>query len=582
MEKRLGRRITLFARTITAVWLLAAVAWLQKLDSHDLRQDVHDLRLLGQVGQIEPAETLKRLPGRAFDNTIDWVAERHPDVSEGRASVRRHVVDLLLENGAPRSLIGEFSGKTSAPLHGAVRFHFLNVLDLVPKPAEADAVNKIALSTSASSEERRAAAGWLNPDGRPLLMTVSHVLDELDQLARPREIVCAIDVEDEELAAVDFGRPASRRRRFVIRPKDAASDTVSQQPASPDDRDPVPVTIEFGGPAPGIDAGSHRFADEDGPGVEPRGAHVPPNAGRSVETSINGPGVPRSRQTSDIPGADLLLGEDTRTANAENKNIAVDSWRDYRGVTTSQPRVNRQRHWLYVQSAELQDGTIHLDYKWADDENGNSHDHDQDGDPDVHFGTHLPTIAQIPVQTTRLAGPSLLELSDPERSANGPLLRLAGSSERVAYIRRAYGHLPLDHAGSLASEGLAQAYRNLSLFGFQFSTRRFPLAVLVLLGVALWQTLTALHSGRRLKLNVFGQIAEDSALEMLVSNRLLRLLLWIALPLSAVWASLPLVPLPASEQTWVLIGSIALACLGAGCAWMAEQQGQPAAAQRRQ
>ena len=84
--------------------------------------------------------------------------------------------------------------------------------------------------------------------------------------------------------------------------------------------------------------------------------------------------------------------------------------------------------------------------------------------------------------------PSLLELSDPERPVNGPLLALGADPERVAYHAAGvwYGHMPLDDATGLASDGLTQAYRSLTLFGFRFSTRRFPMAVLVCLAAALW------------------------------------------------------------------------------------------------
>jgi len=565
MEKRLGRRVALFVRTIALVWLLSAVAWLQKLDSHDLRGDVHDLRLLAEVGRIEPAAKLQALPDGAFDNTVAWLSDRYPEVAEGRAEVRRNVVDLLLERGVPESLVGRFSGKSSGPSHKAVRFHFLQVLDL-PNSVGNERVDEIAIpSLHADSPAAHSKVDpWTSHQSAGLLMSVSHVLDELEQLARPREMVCAIEVDAEDLQAADFG-PAIRKRPYILHRKQVGTRAPSEV-NSPDQTQtptkPQPGVIQFGGPAPGLDANGNPIRGATL--GKPHGEH-PPKDDTAGAASAESNQVQVAMNESEIPGADLLREESSSWDDA--------SWGGWRreGAT----RLNSQRDWLFVDSAELRGDSLCIDYMWADDPAGNRHDHDQDSDVDTDFGTHHETIVHIPVETAKFTGPSLLEVSDPSRSANEPLLQLAGLNERVSYLRRAYGHLPLEQATSLASEGLAQAYRSLSLFGFQFSTRRFPLAVVVCLAVALWLTLAALISARRRKLDVLRHIEDQSAVEMLVSNRYLRTLLWVVLPLSAVWSSLPLVPLPPHELLWLAFGSAVLIGLGAGCVWAAEEVSLP-------
>jgi hypothetical protein len=170
-------------------------------------------------------------------------------------------------------------------------------------------------------------------------------------------------------------------------------------------------------------------------------------------------------------------------------------------------------------------------------------------------------------------------LSDPERPVNRPLLALGADPERVAYLRRAYGHMPLDDATGLASDGLTQAYRSLTLFGFRVSTRRFPMAVLVCLAAALWQTLAALIALRRQKAGVLAEIIDDATIEILVSNRLARFVLWVLLPLTALWTSLPLVPLSETEMQTLIFGAVVLAVMGAGCVGTAERRLSPVLAE---
>ncbi len=581
MKKRLGRRIALFGQTIAVVWLLAVVAWLQKLDSLDLRGDVQDLKLLAEVGRIEPAEKLQRLPDRTFDNTIEWVTREHPEIAQGRADVRRRVVDLLLKRGVQESLVGNFSGKMLASAQPTIPFHFLRVLDLPPSASSEDLLDD-QTSQRVGAEVRIDSAGRQasRHDQPRLLLTVSHVLDELEELARPREMVCAIDVDDVDLEEMNFDPPIRDNgtgNGYVIRPKH-----VEVPPTDPDERTeastppttPPSVVIEFGGPdesgslGPGLDANGNPDLRVETDRAELPFAQMPQWRSLDDVSQPNPPHTdPHFTTTSsrpEIPGMEMLREEQTSATEADTDPI--EDWRDY-----GETRSRRQHDWLFVDRAELQDDEICIDYLWAEDEQGNIYDMDQDMDRGTDYGRRRELFATAPVRTARFIGPSLLEVSDPARSANGPLLKLSDSPDRVAYLRRAYGHLPLDHASSLASEGLAQAYRSLSLFGFQFSTRRFPVAVLLCMIVALWQTLAALVVARRRQLPVLEQIADESAVEMLVSSRTLRVLLWVVLPLSAVWAALPLVPLSSHELTWLTIGSVVLACLGVACAFAAEQ-----------
>ena len=53
-------------------------------------------------------------------------------------------------------------------------------------------------------------------------------------------------------------------------------------------------------------------------------------------------------------------------------------------------------------------------------------------------------------------------------------------------------------------------------------------------------------------------------------------MLWVLLPLTALWTSLPLVPLSEAEMQTLTFGAVVLAFMGAGCVGTAERRLSPA------
>ena len=522
MQGKLGRRVVVFGRTIVVVWLLSAAAWLQKQDSCDLRDDVHDLKLMAVLDQIEPSADLQRLHGPAFQHALEWIAEHRPQIDGARVEVRTQFVEWLHERGVPQMEIGQFSGKMSAPAAGATPFRFISMQDLPAERHADDDESQVWLSDA--MEQPSVGASY---DSRPhieerrFVVTVAHLLDELEQLTARRQIVCATAVDEQVLASINFTNPMPLSLAWELdSPREsygqpgfddftAVAEVTTALPEPPD----APV---YGEPAPGVT----NHDDSDTPWID----------------EWQRPGPPRTVDANPMP-------------------MSVET-----GHRRARRRPVRYQEDLLFQSASLNDGRIEVRYEWMVDRGEMVQQMDQDAFMD------RSRLENIPVKTTLIENaPSLLELSDPERTANGVLHALGTDTERVTYLRRAYGHMPLDEATGIASDGLTEAYRSLSLFGFRFSTRRFPLAVLLCLGAALWQTLAALVAIRRQQVGLLADIVDDATIEVLVSNRVSRFVLWVVMPLMALWTSLPLVPLPESEFQTLVFGAAVIGALGAAC-----------------
>ncbi|MCA9026579.1 MAG: hypothetical protein KDA86_15340 [Planctomycetaceae bacterium] len=519
MQKKLGRRIVVFARTIVFVWLLSVVAWLQKQDSLDLRSDVHDLKVIGTIEQMESAEEMQRLPGPMFENTLTWITRNRPEENAARVAVRTEFVQWLQNRGIDPEQMSRFSGKGSAPRIGATPFRVVRVLDLPERSHDANEEAPFWPSPANDDGQYDDRGYDLDEPRDRIVVTVAHLLDELEQLSADRQIAYATHVSASTLASKSF-----------IRDEPSIVFELHDMPESPgrDEHDDIQTTeVPYYGD-PGGDA--IPSPDDSGYGVPAPG--ISPDLPYAFDDEP-GPGSPRAY---DRP----------------------------------ESRMRQRRDDLVFVSGLLIGDQIDIHYEQSlSDDYGMVQQQDQDAFRD------RSRLVSVPVETSTMTAASLLELTDPGRPANHALLALGRDPERMAYLRRTYGHMLLEDATGLASDGLTQAYRSLSLFGFSFSTRRFPMAVLVCLAAALWQTLAALIAARRQGMRMLVEIVDDATIEVLVSNRVARFALWIVLPLTALWASLPLVRLPDNELKLIIIGAGLLAMLGVGCVGTAESTLRP-------
>ncbi len=510
MQKKLGRRVVVFGRTIVFVWLLSVVAWLQKQDSLDLRDDVHDLKVIGAIEQIDSAENLQRLPGPSFDHALHWISSNRSHEDAIRVAVRTDIVEWLHDRGLDPERISRLSGKMFASSDSAPPFHVVQVLDLPQREQPEGDAASFWPSLQHDKVESPYEEDPYDTPKRRYVVTVAHLLDELEQLSTERQIAYASHVEQTKLASTYFT-------------SDHPSVIVDRPPTNHGDErvDPTEFqlaeTPQYGVPAPGIEPDLQLS-----PTQPHRTAHLDQPHGGIVD------GPTRPREASMQPSGDLI----------------------FLSGLLSDEKINIRYEWLSPAPEMMQQQVSYVDQS---------------------------KLVSVPVQTATMEAASLLELTDPDRPANDSLLALGTDPERMAYLRRTYGHMLLEDATGLASDGLTQGYRSLSLFGFSFSTRRFPMAVLVCLAAALWQTLAALVAVRRQGVRILVEIIDDATIEVLVSNRIARFALWIVLPLTGIWASLPLVRLPDNELQLLIVGTGLVAMLGAGCVGTAESKLRPLA-----
>ena len=124
----------------------------------------------------------------------------------------------------------------------------------------------------------------------------------------------------------------------------------------------------------------------------------------------------------------------------------------------------------------------------------------------------------IPVETRRSAETTLLYLSDPGNPHYELLGELQRSADRIAYLRKTYGHLPISSAIGICSDGLTKAYRNVELFGFSFSTRRLPFVVLAFIICSLVSILSTLVVSARVGQVPLSGSSDDYAVDILLSR----------------------------------------------------------------
>jgi hypothetical protein len=191
------------------------------------------------------------------------------------------------------------------------------------------------------------------------------------------------------------------------------------------------------------------------------------------------------------------------------------------------------------------------------------------------------TVEDVPPQSQRTRGehtislpvtishvnnaPSLLYLSDPDRRINGELEALFNTDWRKARLGGLYGLLPIEEAKSIASKGLTDAYQSISIFGFSFSTRLFPYAVLVCMTMAILVTWITIGSANRESLRILTDFSDPDVMDLLMDYYVGRVILWAILPPLAIVASLPPVPIGVYQRSALIVATVVLAVAGLFC-----------------
>ena len=163
---------------------------------------------------------------------------------------------------------------------------------------------------------------------------------------------------------------------------------------------------------------------------------------------------------------------------------------------------------------------------------------------------------------TKIVDMNSLSIYGLMKSENDEITALRNNVDRLAKHRLLYGNMKFDLAQQFMYRDFNQAYTNISIFGFDFSTRRYPLAVLFMsIGISIGIYWT-LNTGKKNKMVLFTHDFHEDIMYGLMSNKFSRSILWIILPVIAVFASLPIFDLSQSELLVIGLGILAMVIIG--------------------
>jgi hypothetical protein len=174
----------------------------------------------------------------------------------------------------------------------------------------------------------------------------------------------------------------------------------------------------------------------------------------------------------------------------------------------------------------------------------------------------LEEVFDIPVKVRKVDVPSLLLLTDSTRSSNNSLLKLANNEEQKNIIKQTYGLLPLEVAKEIAFNGLVEAYKKINILGFSSSARKFPLAVLFFSFIFMLGTFLTIKEAQKKSLKIISSIHDEKAIDIIIDNKFLRIILWCVLPILSLIMSLPITQLATTEMLIIYLGCIVLLFLG--------------------
>ncbi|MCD4721272.1 MAG: hypothetical protein K8S13_15635 [Desulfobacula sp.] len=170
-------------------------------------------------------------------------------------------------------------------------------------------------------------------------------------------------------------------------------------------------------------------------------------------------------------------------------------------------------------------------------------------------------LIEIPIKTKVIKRPSILQITDKNRPQNQALEALFKNNRKLR-LHNQYGYLKLDEARRIASDALANAYKSIAIFGFEFSIQKFPFALLFLFFICSLGTLITLIKAKRNSLLVISEVDDDNPLDILIDHILARIFIWIILPVISLIISFPISPLPVLHIIILIFGAIALIILG--------------------
>jgi hypothetical protein len=179
----------------------------------------------------------------------------------------------------------------------------------------------------------------------------------------------------------------------------------------------------------------------------------------------------------------------------------------------------------------------------------------------------------ITLETKKLDAPSVLSFSIKNSENNitvRKLQELHDDLKRKELLRMTYGHLLIDDALGIASEGLTQVYKSVNIFGFSFPTRWVPFIMLFCLGYSVWGNFAIVVIAKERNFKVIS-VDVDDPVDMLIDNAKSRFVIWAVLPPLTVWMAMPNIPLSIHAYVIIFTGMAGMMLMGLTAYFISKQ-----------
>ena len=185
-------------------------------------------------------------------------------------------------------------------------------------------------------------------------------------------------------------------------------------------------------------------------------------------------------------------------------------------------------------------------------------------DPSRSPAQRTPAMYEIEilVETQKIDVENLLSLISSNGDNTKVLEELYSENSRREFLDGAYGLLPLNEAKEVLSGNLVQAYQRVEILGFSISTKRLPLAVLMLFLVFLSGSFLTVIYAKRKSLRIISQVNDENPVDILIDNFFSRVLIFCVLPILSIVLSLPTFPISLLESILIKFGSLLVFSLG--------------------
>jgi hypothetical protein len=124
-------------------------------------------------------------------------------------------------------------------------------------------------------------------------------------------------------------------------------------------------------------------------------------------------------------------------------------------------------------------------------------------------------VDKLPAEIEHVDGISIYGMLKGE---NREVEQLKNDTEELDKLRQVYGNVKFNMARQIVAEDFIKAYKSISIFGFSFSTRRYPFAILLFSLLAAASIFWTIAISKRRGLALFSNVQHEDVAHMLIDN----------------------------------------------------------------